>query len=182
MCVCVCVCVFCIIIAVYCENHMKYLSILCEKIVKDSNVKESGVYAANTVVSATHTPRCLVLVNSKVFFHPFLLARSLSSPKALISPVMSVFHPSVCPSVRMNRLCSHGTDFHETFSWRPSVQSVEVCSNRRKIPATLREDLSTFHIFDRDVCSSTTQRTHCYVSMANISVFVILLIATYAPQ
>jgi hypothetical protein len=44
---------------------------------------------------------------------------------------------------------------------------------------TLHEDPSVFHVVGSDICKTTINRTHCCVSMAMLSIFIILLTATY---
>ena len=54
---------------------------------------------------------------------------------------------SVCPSVRMEQLCLHWTDFHENLYliiFRKSLKKIQVPLNLTRLTATLREDRYTF--------------------------------------
>ena len=73
--------------------------------------------------------------------------------KVTASFVMSV-RPSICPSVRIEQLRYHWTDFHENLCmsiFLKSLRKISFHENLKRMTGTLREDLHKFMIMSRSV-------------------------------
>jgi hypothetical protein len=79
----------------------------------------------------------------------FYFLRGVCEPSKIETLVLSCL--SVLPSVRMERLGIHWTDFHEIWYLNIFRKSIEFHSNRTKITGTLHEDQYTFLIVFRTV-------------------------------